>query len=94
MTSGRCRILGIPGSLRHGSYNRALLRAARQVAPDGVEIGAFDLLPIPPYNADGETRERIRAFVEAPVTWTPRLRVDWGRAMGRRRCFAVLDEEA
>jgi hypothetical protein len=29
-------ILGIAGSLRRGSYNRALLRAAAELAPDGI----------------------------------------------------------
>jgi chromate reductase, NAD(P)H dehydrogenase (quinone) len=45
-------ILGIPGSLRRGSYNRALLEVAQQVAPDGVEISIYDLDGIPIYNAD------------------------------------------
>jgi len=54
MTNGRFVILGIAGSLRRASYNRGLLRAAQQIMLDGVEIGAFDLLPIPLYNADVE----------------------------------------
>lgn len=48
------RVLGIAGSLRAGSYNRALLRAAQELAPEGMEIATFDLAPIPPYNADVE----------------------------------------
>jgi chromate reductase len=48
------RILGIAGSLRQGSYNRALLRAAKALAPDGMTIDIFDLLPIPLYNGDVE----------------------------------------
>ena len=70
-TNGQFRILGIAGSLRRASYNRGLVRAAQQVAPDGVAIEAFDLLPIPLYNADVEAegdpapvqelKERIRA---------------------------------
>jgi chromate reductase, NAD(P)H dehydrogenase (quinone) len=48
------RILGISGSLREGSYNRALLRAARELAPPGAEIVEFDLSPIPLYNGDVE----------------------------------------
>jgi chromate reductase len=52
---GTVRALGIVGSLREGSYNRALLRAARELAPDGLEIEIFDnetLKRIPPYNED------------------------------------------
>jgi NAD(P)H-dependent FMN reductase len=41
------RVLGIAGSLRAGSFNRALLRAAQELAPDGMEIRAFDIAPIP-----------------------------------------------
>jgi len=46
------RVLGIPGSLRRGSYNRGLLRAAHEVAPDDVRIEVFDLHGIPPYDED------------------------------------------
>ena len=35
-------ILGIAGSLREGSYNRAALRAAQTLAPDGVTIETFE----------------------------------------------------
>jgi len=48
------RVLGISGSLRERSYNRALLQAARELAPDGVEIEEFDLAAIPLYNPDVE----------------------------------------
>jgi chromate reductase, NAD(P)H dehydrogenase (quinone) len=48
------RILGIAGSLRVGSYNRALLRAAQEELPPGVEIQLYDIAPIPFYNADVE----------------------------------------
>jgi chromate reductase len=50
--SGTVRILGIAGSLRHGSFNAAALRAARDLAPDGMTIEIFDLAPIPMYNDD------------------------------------------
>ena len=36
-------ILGIAGSLRKQSYNRAALRAAQQLAPEGVRIEIFGL---------------------------------------------------
>lgn len=47
-------ILGIAGSLRKGSYNRAALRAAREVAPQGARVEIFDLNGIPPFNQDEE----------------------------------------
>jgi chromate reductase len=47
-------VLGIAGSLRAGSYNRALLRAAQELAPAGVEVTEFDLRPIPLYDGDLE----------------------------------------
>ena len=48
------RILAVSGSLRERSYNRALLRAAREVAPPGVDIEEFDLSQLPFYDADVE----------------------------------------
>lgn len=43
------KILGISGSLRGGSYNRSLLRAALAEVPDGVEVMAFEGLGALPY---------------------------------------------
>jgi chromate reductase, NAD(P)H dehydrogenase (quinone) len=51
---GRIGVLGIAGSLRSGSYNRALLRVAQDRAPDSMRITTFDLDEIPPYNLDVE----------------------------------------
>jgi chromate reductase len=48
------RILGIAGSLRRGSYNRASLRAAAELAPKGATVETFDLDGIPPFNQDEE----------------------------------------
>jgi len=45
-------ILGISGSLRKGSYNSALLRAAQAIYPDRIRIGRIDRIPL--YNADVE----------------------------------------
>jgi chromate reductase len=53
-------ILGISGSLRAGSYNTAALRAAQQLAPDGVRVELFDLAGIPPYNQDHENDPPLR----------------------------------
>ena len=46
------RILGLCGSLRRGSLNRAALRAAQEIAKGDMEITLFDLAPIPLYNED------------------------------------------
>jgi chromate reductase, NAD(P)H dehydrogenase (quinone) len=49
------RLLGIAGSLRSASFNRALLRAAAEQAPSGVEITTFDELgALPFYDGDVE----------------------------------------
>ena len=58
------RILGIAGSLRKASFNRAALRVAQQVAPDGVTIESFDLDGIPIYNQDedGTPPARVTEF--------------------------------
>ena len=50
----RISILGFSGSLRKGSYNTGLLRAAAELLPDGMTLEIFDLAPIPLYNADVE----------------------------------------
>lgn len=47
-------ILGIAGSLRKGSWNRAALRVAQAVAPEGVQVEIFDLDGIPLFNQDDE----------------------------------------
>jgi NAD(P)H-dependent FMN reductase len=46
------KILGISGSLRKGSYNSALLRAAQERFPGFIEIG--NIHDIPMYNGDVE----------------------------------------
>ena len=65
------RLLGIPGSLRTGSYNRALLRAAAEVLPPGVGLDLLPLNDIPPYNADVQSEgdpapvEELKRRIEA-----------------------------
>jgi len=52
------RILAISGSLREGSYNGSLARAAVELAPQGVDIELFDGLElIPPYHQDVDQPE-------------------------------------
>jgi chromate reductase, NAD(P)H dehydrogenase (quinone) len=47
------RILALSGSLRRGSYNTALARAAAELVPDGVEVDLYDDLgSVPPYDQD------------------------------------------
>lgn len=48
------QIVGLAGSLRGGSLNRALLRAAAEIAPAGLVIEPFDLIEVPLYNGDIE----------------------------------------
>ncbi|HET9720073.1 MAG TPA: NADPH-dependent FMN reductase [Solirubrobacteraceae bacterium] len=49
------RVLAISGSLRRGSHNTALLRAAAGLAPAGVELELYDGLgSLPPYNEDDD----------------------------------------
>jgi chromate reductase len=59
------RILGISGSLRAGSYNTALLRAAGRSLPGGVSLDIADLHGIPLYDGDLEARDGIPPAVEA-----------------------------
>jgi chromate reductase len=47
------KILGISGSLRRGSHNTALLRAAAKSLPSGVELEVYEgLADLPHYDAD------------------------------------------
>ncbi len=46
--------LGIAGSLRRGSFNRGLIRAAVELAPSGSTVVPYDLIDIPLYNGDVE----------------------------------------
>lgn len=62
MTSSR--VLGICGSLRAASYNAALLRAAVDEAPEGMEIDVYDgLRTLPFYDGDLDHPERRPAPV-------------------------------
>lgn len=48
-------ILGIAGSLRKGSYNKAALQSAKRLVPENAEMEIFDRLSeIPPFNQDKE----------------------------------------
>src|SRR6186997_3672331 len=62
------RILGIAGSLRRGSHNRRLLRAAGDALPPGVVLVEWDgLAGLPAFDEDLETTppEPVQAFLDA-----------------------------
>jgi chromate reductase, NAD(P)H dehydrogenase (quinone) len=61
------RILGISGSLRRGSHNRELLRAAAAALPPGVDLVEWDgLADLPAFNEDEEKTpaEPVRALLD------------------------------
>ena len=53
------KLVGISGSLRKGSFNTALLHAAVELVPPGVELIARTIHGIPLYDADIEAAEGI-----------------------------------
>jgi len=57
-------ILGFAGSLRKGSYNKALLRAAMELLPKDARLEIFDLEGIPPFNQDLEAQmpQKVNEF--------------------------------
>ena len=63
-------ILGIPGSLRRDSLNRALLRAASEVVPDGVTIEVAEIDDLPLYNWDVEQEQ---GFPESVARFRSRI---------------------
>ena len=58
------KILGISGSLRRGSFNTALLRAAAQMRPPDVELTVATLHGIPLYDGDVEASDGIPQAVK------------------------------
>lgn len=57
-------LVGISGSLRQGSYNSALLRAAAGLMPEGAELAIRSIRDIPLYDGDVEAS----AGIPEPVT--------------------------
>lgn len=57
-------VLGISGSLRKGSFNTALLRAAQGLTPTGMSIAIADIRALPLYDGDVETTTGIPASAE------------------------------
>ena len=62
--SSKLSILGFAGSLRQGSYNRALLRAAQEMVPSDARLEIFDLAGIPFFNEDLENQpvQKVKEF--------------------------------
>jgi chromate reductase, NAD(P)H dehydrogenase (quinone) len=58
-------IVGMAGSLRAGSYNAALLRAAAQLMPSGARLEILSIKDIPLYDGDLEMSEGIPQAVAA-----------------------------
>ena len=75
----KIKVLAFAGSLRKGSYNKALIRAAVEVAPENVVVEVFDLEGMPLFNQEFEAdppqkvkefKDRIRA-ADALLIATP-----------------------
>jgi len=58
------RIIGISGSGRRGSYNTALLRAAKEMLPQNVDLEIYDVSGFPLFNQDmvADMPPAIRVF--------------------------------
>jgi chromate reductase len=50
------RIVAFAGSLRKGSYNRALIEAAAELAPEAMTVEPIEIGSLPFYNADVEAK--------------------------------------
>ena len=72
------RILGIAGSLRKGSYNRALLRTVRELLPEGVELVEHDIGSLPFYDGDAlvvatpEYNRGVPGVLKNAIDWASR----------------------
>ncbi len=60
----KLKILGFAGSLRAGSYNKSLLRAATNLMPEDSNLEIFDIDGIPAFNQDTENNmpEKVKDF--------------------------------
>ena len=79
-------VAGIAGSLRRGSFNRGLLRAAVESAPGGMTIETLEIRDLPLYDADLDVDggpEVVRAF-KAGIR-------EGGRGLDRHARIQLLD---
>ncbi len=60
----KIKILAFAGSLRKSSFNKALIRAAVELAPENMTIEVFDLEGIPPFNQEFEASppQKVKEF--------------------------------
>ena len=65
------KILGLSGSLRRGSFNAGLLRAAAEAAPEGTTIEIGSIREVPLYDGDLEAQHGLPPAV---VTLQEQLR--------------------
>ena len=59
------KLIGLSGSLRRGSFNSALLRAAADLMPGGAQLIIGSIREIPLYDGDIETEEGVPEPVAA-----------------------------
>jgi chromate reductase len=64
LDKNKIKVLGFAGSLRQGSYNKALLRSAADLVPDDMQLEISDLEGIPPFNQDTEQNmpDKVKDF--------------------------------
>jgi chromate reductase len=64
LDKNKIKVLGFAGSLRQGSYNKALVRSAAELIPGDMQLEIFDLEGIPPFNQDIEQNMpyKVREF--------------------------------
>jgi chromate reductase len=60
LVANKLKVLGFAGSLRTGSYNTALLRAAENLLPENLILEIYDIDGIPPFNQDKEQNMPVK----------------------------------